>query len=141
MEKKREKQHLIFYDGTCGFCDLSVQFVMRHDKKKVFFFAPLQGKTAEKSLQGLPQELKNLDSVILIEDFQGRDEKIYSLGKAAFRVLWLLGGVFALPGLFSFLPSYLYNFGYRFIARRRHLFFGTISCVVPDRGESGRFLP
>ncbi|CRX39455.1 thiol-disulfide oxidoreductase DCC family protein [Estrella lausannensis] len=140
MKMSSERWHLIFYDGTCGFCDLSVQFVMRHDKKKKFFFAPLQGKTAEKFLRGLPQEIRGLDSVILIEDFQGNDEKIHTLGKAAFRVLWLLGGGFALPGLISFLPSCLYNFGYRFIARRRHYFGGKISCVVPDK-KSGRFLP
>lgn len=141
MRSDGKPTHLIFYDGTCGLCDHSVQFVLKHDVCSRFIFAPLQGKTAGERLKDLPEHLKNLDTVILIEDFQGNGERLYFLGKAALRVLWLLGGIYAVPGSLSFLPSFLYNFAYRFVARRRNRFFAKISCVIPDKGESGRFLP
>ena len=33
---------IVFYDGTCGFCDWSVQWLLRHDKTGAFVFAPLR---------------------------------------------------------------------------------------------------
>jgi hypothetical protein len=41
---------IIFYDGVCGLCDRSIQFIMLHDKKKVFRFAALQSEFAAKTL-------------------------------------------------------------------------------------------
>jgi len=37
---------ILFYDGHCGLCHRSVQFVVRHDRDGTAFrFAPLQGPT------------------------------------------------------------------------------------------------
>ena len=30
----RDSSALLLYDGTCGFCAQSVQFVLRHDRKR-----------------------------------------------------------------------------------------------------------
>ena len=38
-------QHLLLYDGVCGLCDHLVQFVLAHDRRGVFDFAPLQSAT------------------------------------------------------------------------------------------------
>jgi predicted DCC family thiol-disulfide oxidoreductase YuxK len=40
-----EGQHLLLYDGVCGLCDHLVQFVLAHDPRGVFDFAPLQSAT------------------------------------------------------------------------------------------------
>lgn len=127
------KQHLVFYDGECGLCDAFVQFLLRVDKRESFFFAPLQGKHAEK----LPPEKKTLDSVILVEDYKGK-KRLYYEGKAAFRTLWLLGGRWRLIGWFNFLPAILYNWCYRLVAANRHRLFPKTECVIP--GDKTRFL-
>lgn len=134
-------KHLVFYDGECGFCDIVVQFIIRQDSEKVFNFAPLQGTTAAKLLQQLPSELKDKDSLVLIEDYQGTDPKYYILGKGALRICWLLGGFWEIPGLISWLPSFLYDWAYKIVARNRQKLFKNASCVAPTKQTMGRFLP
>lgn len=132
--------HLLFYDGECGFCDRAVQFVLKHDARHQFLFAPLQGKTAAATLQSLPPELKTLDSLILIENYETPRQKIYVLGQGAFRVLWLLGGGWALLGWPNFFPPILYNWGYRLVARNRGKISDQLACQLPDPSQKNRFL-
>ncbi len=130
-------QHLIFYDGQCGLCDRCVQMVLRADKRQIFAFAPLQGQTAEKMLQGIPRDL---DSVILIEDYLTAHRKIYVRSTAVFRTCWLLGGGYRLIGWKFFLPAWLFDWGYRIVAKNRHRL-GVCPAVRPDAGHGDRFLP
>lgn len=130
-------EHLIFYDGSCGFCDHAVQFLLKHDKQQHFVFAPLQGITAKSLLKEfLPLDE---DSLVLIENYQSPDRHYYILGKGAFRALWLVGGVWSIPGAINFLPSSLYDWGYRLIAANRHRWF-TDRCILPDANQNERFL-
>lgn len=130
-------KHLVFYDGACGFCDHVVQWLLKKDQKQIFLFAPLQGKTADTLLQGISRE----DSLVLVENYQTPYQKTYLFGKAAFRILWLLGGFWTLLGWISFLPPFLYDWGYRLVARNRHRFLSKEVCPLPDPKQRERFLP
>lgn len=129
-------KHLLFYDGTCGLCDHAVQFVLKRDKNALFLFAPLQGTTAKKWIQ---QPLGE-DSLLLIENMNAPNEKRLLLAQGAFRILWLLGGIWALPGLLSFLPGFLFNWAYRLVAKNRHRLFSKEVCILPDPAQRARFL-
>lgn len=132
-------KHLVFYDGECGLCDHIVQFLLSVDKKEKFLFAPLQGKTAAELLQELPEQYKQVDSLILVENYGTERQHFYVLGKAAFRICWLLGGFWAIPGAISFLPAFLYNWGYRLVARNRKHFLSE-TCILPKTQYRNRFL-
>ena len=132
-------KHLIFYDGECGFCDQVVQFILKIDKDKIFMFAPLQGKTAQENLKNLSAEFKTGESVILIENYNSDHSKTYILGKAAFRTLWLIGGAWWFVGWINFLPSFLYDWGYKLVAKNRKRIFSNESCVIPTLEEKKRF--
>lgn len=134
-------KHLIFFDGECGLCDQVVQLVLKIDKQGLFLFAPLQGETAKRELKSLPAEYKQLDSLILIENYNTPKQKFYVLGQGAFRICWLLAGKWALLGWISFLPPFLYNWGYRLVARNRHRLFDKDVCQLPDPTARKRFLP
>lgn len=134
-------KHLVFYDGECGLCDHIVQFILNHDSHEIFDFAPLKGKTASKKLEDLPSSIKDQDSLVLIENYHAPNPTFYIFGKGAFRICWLLGNIWAIPGLLSFLPSFLYDWGYRFVAMNRHKLFKNSSCVVPSKDKQGHFLP
>jgi predicted DCC family thiol-disulfide oxidoreductase YuxK len=131
-------KHLVFYDGNCGFCDQSVQILLKLDKRRLFAFAPLKGETAAKFLQQISQEMQQADSLILVEDFQS-NPKLYIMGKAILRIFWLLGGFWSLIGWMNVLPSAPFDFFYRIVARNRgRLFSGT--CTLPLEKERDRFL-
>lgn len=134
-------KHLVFYDGQCGLCDHVVQFLLKVDGKKEFLFAPLQGETASKRLQNVPESVKKADSLILLENYQSQNEKLYIFGHGAFRIAWLLGGYWRLLGWLSFLPPVLYNWGYQLVARYRHRIFRADVCRLPEKSEENRFLP
>jgi predicted DCC family thiol-disulfide oxidoreductase YuxK len=133
-------KHLVFYDGECGFCDCSVKYIMKIDTERLFAFAPLQGLTANKLLGPLHPQYKRLDTLILVEDFK-ISPKIYTEAKAVFRICWLVGGLWILPGLLFFLPSFLMDWCYRLVARNRSILgLRTTQCPVP-KDQENRFLP
>ncbi len=131
-------QHLIFYDGNCGLCDRTVAFLLTKDRENKFVFAPLDGITA-KEYKITDKIFPNEDTLILVEDFQTKP-LFYSLGKAALRICWLLGGYWSPIGLLSFLPPIFYDWAYRLVARNRNYFFKQAICLNP-RQFPGRFLP
>lgn len=134
-------KHLIFYDGQCGLCDRMVQLVLRQDPLERFDFAPLEGLTAAKMLKSLPPEKKTGESLILIEDYRETNQHFYIFGKAIFRICWLLGGFWSIPGLLFWLPSFLYDSGYRLVSKNRHKLFKNEGCTLPIKENEHRFLP
>ncbi|MFZ0564799.1 MAG: DUF393 domain-containing protein [Chlamydiales bacterium] len=126
--------HLIFFDGDCPFCSQTVRFVYGADRKKIFYFAPLQGETAHRELGG-PQKLNTL---VLLQNFGTDQEKKFIEGKGALRILWLLGGGYAWIGSLSFLPSFLFDIIYRMIVRYRNRLFSNKPLL---QKKDDRFLP
>jgi predicted DCC family thiol-disulfide oxidoreductase YuxK len=127
--------HLVFYDGECGLCDFIVSFLLKKDKERVFLFAPLQGKTAQKKLT---PDLIEKDTLILIENFGTDQENILLFGKAALRIAWYLGGFFTLFGILSFVKSTPFDFIYKIVARNRSKFFKNRCTLL--KNENDRFL-
>ncbi|MBI3863585.1 MAG: DUF393 domain-containing protein [Planctomycetia bacterium] len=127
---------IIFFDGVCGLCSWSVDFVIARDPKAQFQFAPLQVATASDRLGPAIAEL--LNTVVLL-DAHGSFNK----SDAVWRILVILGGVWRWVGwLMRLIPRPLRNSGYDFIARRRYRWFGKKeTCRLPSAQERARFLP
>ncbi len=49
-----EKQPILFFDGVCGLCNRTVDFVLQEDRDRRFLFAPLQGETFKGKAGFLP---------------------------------------------------------------------------------------
>ena len=56
---------IVFYDGHCILCNRVVRWVIKHDKKDVFRFAPLQGSTAKAFFKERKIDSLDLDTVVL----------------------------------------------------------------------------
>ncbi|MSR56284.1 MAG: DUF393 domain-containing protein [Planctomycetaceae bacterium] len=127
---------VIFFDGICGLCDRWVDFVLKHDRRRLFRFATLQGETAREWLQIAPDQ--PLSSVVLVDD-QGAHLKSDAIG----RMLTRLGGLWTVPGwLLRCIPRPLRNWGYDLVARHRYRWFGKKeTCRLPTPDERSRFLP
>lgn len=131
--------HIMLYDGECGLCDRAVQTLLKIDDKELFAFAPLQGPTAALLLAKFPPLPKDVDSVVLIEDFHTAHPKQYIRGKAVFRALWLEGGWWTFLGWPYFLPAWMYDWAYKIVARNRYRMVAQ-RCVLPLPSERKRFL-
>jgi predicted DCC family thiol-disulfide oxidoreductase YuxK len=135
-ERCDDVESILFFDGVCGLCSKSVDFVMARDRRNLIKFAPLQGETARQLLT--PADVENLSTMILW--IKGRS---YRKSAAAVRILWRLSPGWQILGtLLWLIPLPLRNLGYSLVARNRYRFFGKKeSCRLPTPEERLRFLP
>ncbi len=133
-------KHLILYDGYCKLCHSMVRRVLKKDKKRIFVFAPLQGPTAKKVFETVPKLFAQLDSLILLENYQTQNPLVWMQAKGVLRVTGLLGGWYHLFSWMAYFPGLLINPFYTFVAKRRFRLFGTTSCLLPDPKYKKRFL-
>ena len=59
---------VLLYDGLCGFCDGTVQFILKHDRRGLLRFATLQGDFARGVIDRHP-ELGGIDSLVLVDRY------------------------------------------------------------------------
>lgn len=130
-------KNILLYDGECGICDSSVQFVLRHDTHEKIYFAPLQSKTGEKLLSEYHLNSQSLDSVVFISD----NNESYIEAEAVLKILATIGGVWQ---LFAFLgkliPAFLRKKMYRWVARNRHRLQTKKTCSLPNSSQNNRFI-
>ncbi|HQY16924.1 MAG TPA: thiol-disulfide oxidoreductase DCC family protein [Ferruginibacter sp.] len=127
---------IILFDGICNLCNRSVQFIIKHDKEKVYRFAAFQSKAGQKLLQQYNLPLKQYSSFLLIEN-----NKAYSQSTAALKVAKNLSGLVKLAVVFNIVPAGIRNIVYNFVARNRYQWFGKKrSCMVPTQDLKARFL-
>ncbi|REJ74720.1 MAG: DUF393 domain-containing protein [Planctomycetota bacterium] len=129
-------QPVMFFDGVCGLCNRSVDFVLARDTRGVFLYSPLQGETAERLLT--ENDRQELGTLVLAEG-----EQRYRRSSAVVRILLKLGGVWKLLGaLLWCVPKPLRDLGYRCVAANRYRLFGKKEfCRMPTPEEQARFLP
>jgi predicted DCC family thiol-disulfide oxidoreductase YuxK len=131
----------IFFDGVCNFCDRSVQWLLAHDTAESFHFAPLQGSTAERLREQLPDFPCDSDSIVYV-DATGPEPVIAQRSRAVFAILAQLDGKSRRWTVLRVLPEWLSDLGYRAFARLRYRLFGRLdACVLPSPELRARFLP
>jgi len=132
---------VLLYDGTCGFCAESVQFVLRHDRRGLLRFAALDSAYGRGILDRHP-ELRGFDSVLFVEPaLNGGLEKVAAHSSAALRVAEYLGGRWGLFRVARVIPSPIRDAVYRLVARHRHrLSAHGPQCLVPSAQDRARFL-
>jgi predicted DCC family thiol-disulfide oxidoreductase YuxK len=128
---------LILFDGFCGLCDASVQFIIDHDPNGRFHFAPLQSETGRRLLAQYHLDPETLNAVVLIDDTGA-----HIRSAAVIRICMLLGKEFSLVGEFlAMIPQPLRDAMYDWIARNRYRWFGKRdACRVPTPHLAARFL-
>lgn len=127
---------MVFYDGECGLCQKSVQWLLDHDGEGRLQFAPLQGSTAAEAL-GEREELVGVDSIVFLEG-----DHLYLRSRAVFRIASYLDPGWRWLRHFRVFPAFLTDLGYRFVAKIRYRVWGKADvCRIPSPEERARFLP
>lgn len=133
--------HLVLYDGVCGLCDRTVQYLLETDRRGVLHFATLQGSTAATLRQRHPEIPDRLDSILYVTNLDG-GEKVYARAEAIYRICDTIGCPSRLLRVARRLPHWLSNLGYRVVAASRYRLFGKLdTCRLPRPEEKQRFLP
>jgi predicted DCC family thiol-disulfide oxidoreductase YuxK len=115
-------QVVVFFDGVCGLCNGFVDFIIKHDKKQLFKFSPLQSDFAKSSLPD-------------------QDGQLYSKSSAVLQVFSIMGGFWRLLYVFRIFPTSFNDFFYDIIASNRYNLFGKKeTCRIPTPEERARFI-
>jgi len=133
--KLSDPRPFILFDGYCNLCSASVKFILRHEKEEYYYFASLQSEFAGSRFPDFFTKERDPASVILIDK-----EEVWFASDAALRICHRLKFPFYLMYYFRFIPAFLRDPVYNFIARRRYRYFGkNQTCFVPEKNYSHRF--
>lgn len=132
---KADRHPVLFFDGECALCSRTMRWLLKRDRRAILRFAPLGGNTH--AALDSPGASEQGSTLILV-----RDGRVYLRSAGVIRMLWSIGGVWALlGGLLWLIPLPLRDAGYRFIAARRYRWFGrTDSCLMPSDDTRARIL-
>jgi predicted DCC family thiol-disulfide oxidoreductase YuxK len=134
-------QTLVLYDGVCGLCNRLVSFLLRHDRRDQFRFAPLQSELAQILLRRYGLDPNDFDTVVVLADFGQPGERALTRSQAALWAVSRLDGIWGLFVIAKLIPLSLREGLYRFIARRRYRIFGKYEqCPLPRPEDRGKFL-
>jgi predicted DCC family thiol-disulfide oxidoreductase YuxK len=127
---------VVLFDGTCNFCDASVDFIIDRDPKGYFRFAPLQSTAARPFLERCNLAPEHLDNIVLFED-----GVCYVRSAAALRIVRRMSGLWPLLCAFAIVPRPFRDALYDWFARNRYRWFGKReACRIPSPEVRGRFL-
>jgi predicted DCC family thiol-disulfide oxidoreductase YuxK len=136
--KDRNRHPIVLFDGQCGLCARSVQFIAKRDRRGVFRFAPLQGPTAaqECSRLGIARPAGDPDTMILIDG-----ERALTRSDAALAIASRLPLPWPALAAFGIVPRPLRDGLYRWVARHRDRWLGgSDRCPAPGPELRSRLL-
>ncbi|MDI9238848.1 thiol-disulfide oxidoreductase DCC family protein [Lysobacter sp. LF1] len=133
-----EANATIVFDGLCVLCNGWVRFLLRHDRHGRYRFAAMQGESGRALLAAHGLDPDDPVSFLLVNG-----TRAFTDTEAIGRVLWGLGGVWAVPAaVIAIFPRALRDRLYRWAARNRYRWFGRHDiCMVPSPAQAARFLP
>lgn len=120
---------VLFFDGDCAFCSVSVRRVFRFDKHRRIAFAPLQGKfAAEMGFTKYADEAGG--TMVLLRESDGQ---VFLRGDALIELARALGGTWRIFTLARLVPKPLRDAVYQWVADNRHRIMGrSDQCQSPE---------
>mmetsp|Transcript_3534 Transcript_3534/g.4157 ORF Transcript_3534/g.4157 Transcript_3534/m.4157 type:complete len:229 (+) Transcript_3534:164-850(+) len=127
-----DKRPVILFDGVCNLCNGGVNFALDNDSKGSFRFASLQSTTGKSLLLRSGKTANDISSIVLVTE-----DTAHFKSDAVLRISEKLDGhpAFRLIGTTGrFVPSFLRNSVYNFVANNRYRFGEADQCRL-DFGE------
>lgn len=128
-------KHLVIYDSQCEFCCFWVDWILRKDHQKQFYFAGFESKAAQPYKEKIQRSFGH--SVVLVESYEKHPD-LFLYGKAALRIWSRLHGEKSIVRYLERIPSWIINPIYRLGAFVRRWL--PIKNPLDPKRHTGRFL-
>ncbi|MEO8725080.1 MAG: DCC1-like thiol-disulfide oxidoreductase family protein [Acidobacteriaceae bacterium] len=127
---------ILVYDGECGFCARSVQFILNHERRHDLLFVPRQSALGIELRR--EYKLEAIESMVWIE---AGEKKAFIESDAVLKAATYLEGIFGIAALGLYIPTALRNRPYRWIAaHRQRLSRNSGACLLPTPEQRARFM-
>jgi predicted DCC family thiol-disulfide oxidoreductase YuxK len=132
---------VVLFDGICGMCNATVQFLLKRDRRGALGYASLQSDVAREVLARHGRDASDLDTVYVVTGFDTEAEQVFARSSAVLRMVAALGGVYRAITVLRVVPTFVRDFFYDRVASNRYRMFGKReACMVPSPEHRARFL-
>jgi predicted DCC family thiol-disulfide oxidoreductase YuxK len=136
VKEEHKNYNIVFFDGVCNFCNSTVDWIYKNNKKRDIYFSSLQSEFANEFLKQNGIANTDLDTVIF---YTG--SKFYFRSSAILRISKHLSRGYKLLTIFIVVPVFIRDGFYNWIAKNRYKFFGKKeTCRIPSPEEKQYFL-
>jgi len=127
---------IIVFDAMCVLCAANAQFVLRHDSKRRFRLASMQGPVGSQLYRDNGIDPANPETLILVEG-----DKVLRDSDAVLAIYAGCGWPWRAAAILRIVPHFLRDPLYRWIARNRYRVFGRReTCWLPSPEDRDRLL-
>ena len=127
---------IIVFDSLCVLCSASARFIIEHDRAGRFRLASMQSEVGAALYRRFGVDPADPDSLILVEG-----DRMLRDSDAVIAIYSGLGGAWRRVALVRFVPRFLRDRIYRWVARHRYGLFGRRdSCWRPTADLRDRLL-
>jgi predicted DCC family thiol-disulfide oxidoreductase YuxK len=126
-------KNIILYDGKCGLCNRSVQFILKFERNQKLQFTSLQSAFSKKVLSDFNMKNDFEESILFFDD-----GKLFSKSRAVLKIIPFLKWYFYPFLILWVLPGFVRDFIYDQIAKNRKRF--ANDCILKETENATRFL-
>lgn len=132
-------KHILLFDGKCILCNHYVEWILAKDKKDSFRFSAQQLDQGKRILEtfSLPN---NLSTIALLTP----NGKTYLYSDVPLEIMRILGGRYAVLYPLKYIPKFIRDGIYRWVAKNRYKWFGVKNdeeaCMLPEPNIRHKFL-
>jgi predicted DCC family thiol-disulfide oxidoreductase YuxK len=127
---------IILFDAECVLCSANAHFVLKHDRKKAFYLASMQGEVGSELFRRHGLDPADPTTILVIDG-----DTVHKDSDAVLSIYEGLGMPWKLATVFRPIPTFLRDPVYRLIARNRYRIFGKRdTCWVPPAHLRSRLL-
>jgi predicted DCC family thiol-disulfide oxidoreductase YuxK len=122
------RQPVVFFDGECSLCSISVRFLLRHNHKGNLTFSSLQSGAGSKisALAGRTATQPPESILFLVGN------KLFEHSTAALKIAEHLSFPWKAVTVFYLIPAFVRDKLYRYIAKNRYRWFGQKPFCAPE---------
>jgi len=129
-----DKRNIVFYDGECGFCQATIQFLLDHDRSGSIHYASIQSPFTVDFFNEIGEEQPDLSTFYFYSN-----GNLKSKSNGALSVVKFLKFPYPFLVVFKIIPRFIRDFVYDIIAKNR-LKLASNSCRIPSSEEKSRFI-
>lgn len=125
--KRLKPSKIVLFDGECGICSKSVEFIFSIDRTDSIYFAPLNSPIAIKKLSQNGINHPNPNTFYYVDG-----DRLYSKSTGVLKVLQDTQSPYRYLYIFIIIPAFIRDFLYDLIAKNRHRLIKKSACSLPN---------
>ena len=136
LTRVKPRPAIILFDAMCMLCSANAQFVLRHDRRRRFRLASMQGEVGSALFRQHGIDPAAPDTILVIDG-----DRVLRDSDAVLAIYAGLGWPWRVAGWLNAVPRAVRDPAYRFVARNRYRLFGRReTCWLPSPADRDRVL-